>query len=97
MSITHVTQFHAAPDRESELATLLEEGRNRMRASAGCESFDLLRDESDTQAFIFIQRWISPEAHDKAFVEHIVQTGHPDKVLAALGEPLAQRTFLSLP
>src|ERR1035437_4566838 len=36
-------------------------------------------------SFTFIQRWVSSEAHDAAFGERIVGTGHLEKVLAALG------------
>jgi quinol monooxygenase YgiN len=96
MSIMHVTQFHAAPGQETTLAGLLSEGRNRMRAADGCESFDLYRDQDDDQAFIFIQGWASPGAHDAAFAERIIQTGHLEKVLATLGQPLVQRTYVMM-
>ena len=93
MSITHITSFRAAPGEQSTLESLLVEGRNRMRAADGCESFDLYRDQTDELSFTFIQRWTSPELHDAAFGERIVATGHIEKVLAALGQPLVQRTF----
>jgi quinol monooxygenase YgiN len=93
MGITTVTQFHAAPGQEDVLAELLAEGRNRMRAAEGCESFDLLRDEDDPRGLAFLQRWVSHEAHDTAFAERIVQTGHLDKVLAALDDPIVQHTY----
>jgi quinol monooxygenase YgiN len=64
-----------------------------MRAAEGCESFQLLRDESDARSFVFLQRWTSHEAHDTAFVEHIVQTGHLDKVLAASDEAIVQSGY----
>jgi quinol monooxygenase YgiN len=94
MSITHVTEFHAAPGQQSTLEPLLIEGRNRMRAADGCESFDLFKDQEDELSFTFIQRWASPEAHDAAFGERIVETGHLEKVLAGLGQPLVQRTYI---
>jgi quinol monooxygenase YgiN len=97
MSITHVTEFHAAPDQDRTLMTLLTEGRNRMRAAEGCESFDLYRDQDDDLAFTFVQRWVSAETHDAAFGELIAQTGHLEKVLVALGQPLVQRTYLMVP
>jgi hypothetical protein len=37
MSITHITEFHAASGQESALADLLSEGRSRMRAADGCD------------------------------------------------------------
>jgi quinol monooxygenase YgiN len=94
MSITHITEFHAAPGQEGTLVALLTEGRDRMRAAEGCESFDLYRDQDNAQAFTFIQRWVSPQAHDAAFAERIAQTGHLEKVLATLAQPLVQRTYV---
>jgi quinol monooxygenase YgiN len=63
----------------------------------GCESFDLYRGEGDEHAFTFIQRWRSPEVHDAAFAERIVETGHLQKVLDALGQSLVQRTYILVP
>jgi quinol monooxygenase YgiN len=94
MSITHITEFHAAPGQQSTLEPLLIEGRNRMRAADGCESFDLYRDQDDELSFTFIQSWASSEAHDAAFGERIAQTGHLEKVLAGLGQPLVQHTYV---
>jgi quinol monooxygenase YgiN len=93
MSITIVTHLHAAHGQDQLLAELAAEGRTRMRAADGCESFDLLRDEDDPCALAFLQRWVSHEAHDTAFAERIAQTGHLDKVLAALDKPIAQHTY----
>jgi quinol monooxygenase YgiN len=93
MSITHVTEFHAASGQEGALESLLTEGRDRMRTAPGCISFDLYRGEDDEHAFTFIQCWVSPEDHDTAFAERIVETGHLQKVLAALGQPLLQHTY----
>ena len=93
MSITTVTQLHATPGQEDVLSELVTEGRDRMRAAEGCESFDLLRDQDDPRAFAFLQRWVSHEAHDAAFAEHIVLTGHLDKVLAALDETILNHTY----
>jgi quinol monooxygenase YgiN len=94
MSITHITEFHATSGRQGELEPLLVEGRNRMRAAAGCESFELYRDQDDELSFTFVQLWVSPETHDAAFGERIAQTGHLEKVLGCLGQPLVQRTYL---
>ena len=91
MSITHITEFHAAPGQQSTLEPLLIEGRNRMRGADGCESFDLYRDQDDELSFTFVQRWTS------SFGERIVETGHLEKVLAGLGQPLVQRTYVMLP
>lgn len=93
MGITTITTFHAAPGKEDEPAGLLTIGRDRMRDAEGCETFDLLRDENDPCAMGFVQRWQSHQAHDSAFADRIVQTGHLDKVLGALDEGITQHTY----
>jgi quinol monooxygenase YgiN len=97
MSVTMITHLHAAPDKADDLAGLLGEGRDRMRTAEGCESFQLLRDETDSRSFVFVQRWVSHEAHDAAFAERIVQTGHLEKVLAAIDEAIVQPSYQVTP
>jgi quinol monooxygenase YgiN len=93
MSITTVTQFHATPGQEAALLELQTEGRRRMIAADGCESFDILRDQSDPQSFVFIQTWASREAHDGAFGELILASGHLQKVLATLDQDVSQHFY----
>jgi quinol monooxygenase YgiN len=93
MSITTVTRFHAAPGQQDILAELLAEGRDRMQAAEGCQCFELLRDEHDPSALAFLQRWDCHQAHDAAFAERIGQTGHFDKVFAALDEPVVRHLY----
>ena len=64
-----------------------------MIAADGCESFDILRDQSDRQSFVFIQTWASREAHDQAFGELILGSGHLEKVLAVLDEGVEQTFY----
>ncbi len=64
-----------------------------MIAAEGCESFDILRDQSDAQSFVFIQTWASREAHDTAFGEFILASGHLEKVLAVLDEGVTQTFY----
>ena len=97
MSVSMMTYLHAAPERGDDLAALLEAGRDRMRTAEGCESFQLLREEADSRSFVFLQRWVSHEAHDAAFTEQIVQTGHLEQVLAAIDKPIVQPSYQLLP
>jgi len=90
MSITTLTRFHAAAGQEKMLLELQSEGRRRMLSAAGCESFEILRNNADQRSFVFIQRWASREAHDSAFGELIVASGHLKKVLATLDEGVVQ-------
>ena len=93
MSITSVTRFHASAGQEKTLLELQSEGRRRMVSADGCESFDILRDENDRRSFVFVQRWESREAHDAAFGELILASGHLEKVLATLDEGVVQNFY----
>jgi quinol monooxygenase YgiN len=93
MSVTSVTRFHAAEGKEEALLELQAEGRRRMLAAEGCESFAVLRDQGDARSSVFIQSWSSREAHDAAFGELIMATGHLEKVLATLDEDVVQTFY----
>ena len=93
MSVTSLTRFHATPGQEETLLSLQKEGRRRMLSAEGCESFEILRDETDRQSFVFVQTWSTREAHDAAFGELILASGHLEKVLAALDEGVIQNFY----
>jgi quinol monooxygenase YgiN len=93
MSITSVTRFHSISGQEGALFALQSEGRKRMIGADGCEAFDILQDQSDPQSFVFIQTWTSREAHDAAFGELILASGHLEKVLAVLDEDVTQTFY----
>jgi quinol monooxygenase YgiN len=93
MSITTVTRFHATEGKEEALLELQSEGRRRMLAADGCESFVILRDQADPRSSAFIQTWSSREAHDAAFGELIMESGHLEKVLGALDEGVVQTFY----
>jgi quinol monooxygenase YgiN len=93
MSVITVTRFHAAEGKEEELLELQSEGKRRMLGAEGCESFAVLRDQSDSRSSAFIQTWSSREAHDAAFGELIMASGHLDKVLATLDEGVVQTFY----
>jgi len=93
MSVTTVTRFHAAEGQEGALLELQFEGRRRMLAADGCEEFDILRDQADPRSSSFIQTWSSREAHDAAFGELIMASGHLEKVLATLDEGVVQTFY----
>ena len=80
----------AAEGQEATLLELQSEGRQRMLAAEGCESFDILQDQADPRSSAFLQTWSSSEAHDAAFGELIMASGHLEKVLAALDEGVVQ-------
>ena len=57
------------------------------------ESFDILHDQADPRSSAFIQTWSSREAHDDAFGELIMASGHLEKVLATLDEGVVQTFY----
>ena len=93
MSVTTVTRFHAAEGQELVLLDLQTEGRRRMLAANGCESFEILVDQADPRSSAFIQTWSTREDHDAAFGELIMASGHLEKVLAALDEGVVQTFY----
>jgi quinol monooxygenase YgiN len=97
MSVTTVTRFHAAEGQEEALLALQAEGRRRMLAADGCQSFDILQDQADPRSTAFVQTWSSREAHDAAFGELILASGHLEKVLAVLDEGVVQAFYDVVP
>ncbi len=93
MSVTSITRFHASDGQEATLLELQSEGRRRMLAAKGCESFDILHDQADRRSSAFVQTWSSREAHDAAFGELIMASGHLEKVLATLDEGVVQTFY----
>jgi quinol monooxygenase YgiN len=69
----------------------------RFHAADGCQSFAILRDQADPRATAFVQRWSSREAHDAAFGELILASGHLEKVLAVLDEGVVQTFYDVVP
>jgi quinol monooxygenase YgiN len=67
-----------------------------MLSAEGCEAFEILRDQTDRQSFVFIQTWSTREAHDAAFGELILASGHLEKVLATLDEGVVQSFYESV-
>ena len=93
MGITTVTRFHAAEGQEATLLELQSEGRRRMLAAEGCQSFDILREQADPRSTAFLQTWSSREAHDAAFGKLVMASGHLEKVLATLDEEVVQTFY----
>jgi quinol monooxygenase YgiN len=93
MSVSSLSRFHAIPGQEDTLLELQKEGRRRMVNAESCESFEILRDQTDPQSFVFVQTWSTREAHDAAFGELILASGHLEKVLAKLDEGVVQNFY----
>jgi quinol monooxygenase YgiN len=93
MSVTSVTRFHAVEGQEVVLLELQAEGLRRMLAADGCESFEILLDQTDPRSSAFIRTWSTREAHDAAFGELIMASGHLEKVLTVLDEDVVQTFY----
>ena len=93
MSITTITRFHAAEGQEDALLELQTEGRRRMLVVEGCEAFQILQDPEDRRSSAFVQTWSTRQAHDAAFGELIVASGHLEKVLARLDTGVVQTFY----
>jgi quinol monooxygenase YgiN len=87
MSINVVINFEAAPGRADELLPLLQEGRDISRTAQGCESFDLFRRGDDADRFMFLEQWVSIEAHHENMINNIVASGHLERILPLLVGP----------
>jgi quinol monooxygenase YgiN len=66
MSITRISEFQAKPDKAEALRTLLNSVVAIVRASAGCESAQLLQDHTNATRFVVIELWDRIEDHQQA-------------------------------
>ena len=87
MSIDVVVNFQALPGRAIELRALLAQGRDISRAADGCESFELYQREDDEHKFMFLERWISIEAHHENMANNIVASGHLAQIIPLIVGP----------
>lgn len=63
MTIARHYVMHAADGKDAVLEAALGSLAAVVRAIAGCEGVELLRDLSNERRFIFIEKWESIEAH----------------------------------
>ena len=87
MSVTIVVNFHASEGNAAKLAALLQEGRDFSRKAEGCESFEVFQRQDDPNKFMFLEHWVSLEAHKENVAKNVVGSGHLDKIKALLTGP----------
>lgn len=58
--------MHAAEGKDAALETALGALADAVRPLQGCEGVELTRDSGNERRFIFIEKWVSIEAHKDA-------------------------------
>ena len=87
MSVTIVVNFEASEGNGTELAALLQQGRDFSRKAEGCESFELFQRQDDPNKYMFLEQWTSLEAHHENVAKNVVASGHLNKIKVLLTEP----------
>ncbi|NUT99989.1 putative quinol monooxygenase [Herbaspirillum robiniae] len=63
MSITRINNFRAREHHAADLKNFLAGILPAIRASAGCQSCELLQDHADPSRIVIVETWDSIEAH----------------------------------
>ena len=66
MTITRVTNFYAAKEKEEELFKLLNSIMPYINNSEGCNDAQLLESSDETGHFVVIEQWQSIEHHQQS-------------------------------
>lgn len=85
MSITRINTFEALEEHIGELQQFLTALLPVIRASAGCQSCQLLQNETVPARMVIIEVWDSIEAHQES-LRHVPH-GHIDRVKLLLAAP----------
>lgn len=67
MTVARLYIMHAAEGHDATLETLLSALADAVRGIDGSEGVELLRDVGNERRFVFIEKWVSEEAHKAAF------------------------------
>lgn len=85
MSITRINTFRALDDHVDELKKFLLALLPTIRASVGCQSCQLLQDQTVPSRMVIIEVWDSIEAHHDS-LQHVPQASI-DEVKTMLAAP----------
>lgn len=85
MSITRINTFRALDDHVDELKSFLLALLPTIRASSGCQSCQLLQDQTIPSRMVIIEIWDSIEAHHDS-LQHVSQASI-DQVKTMLASP----------
>ena len=87
MSVTIVVNFQAAEGNAEQLLALLQQGRDFSRKAEGCESFEVFQRQDDPNKYMFLEQWVSLDAHHENVAKNVIASGHLAKITALLTEP----------
>lgn len=85
MTIARLYILHAAEGRAAQMEAALEGLADIVRTAEGSEGVEVLRDLGNEHRFIFIEKWVSEEAHGSALGSF--PAGTLDSVQAAADGP----------
>lgn len=85
MTVARLYIIPAADGKSAEMETALVGLSKVVAAAEGSEGVELLRDLGNEHRFIFIEKWVSEEAHAAALAA--LPAGSLDPVQAAAGGP----------
>jgi quinol monooxygenase YgiN len=88
MSVLFLVHVHAADGNADALLALLRQGRDLSLAAQGCESFEVWQAQDQPGRFVMVERWRSIEDHHANFARNIKGSGHLDRILPLLAEPI---------
>lgn len=91
-----LASFRARPGRADELAALLQGLVGPTHAEAGCERYELWRDDADPQEFVFVEVWSSQAELDAhAASAHLAAAGGRFDELVERGPELRHCTLVA--
>lgn len=85
MTVARLYIMHARQDHDGALEAALSKLADGVRTIKDCEGVELLRDSGNEHRFIFIEKWVSEEAHGSALSS--LPEGVLEPVMAALDGP----------
>lgn len=85
MTIARHYVMIAADGQEAALEAALSAIANMVRGLPGCEGVDMMRDCANPQSFMFIEKWVSIDAHQTAGAQF------PKEMMAPVTSALAQK------
>ena len=96
MSVFQIVSLEAAEGKSDELRPMLEAGREFALTVDGCEGFEIYRSTEKAETFMMVERWATPEQHQKHFQANVVESGVAERVSALLAKPMEYGYFSQL-
>ena len=88
-----MVHFRAGEGNAGALLALLQRGRDFSLQADGCEAFEVYQGRDDPHRFALVERWTSIEAHHANVEQNVKGSGHLDKILPLLSEPIQSGAY----